>query len=102
MFEWDDGKNARNVAKHGISFALAKRIFEGPVLTAVDDRADYGELREVSIGMVDGAAVLTVVHTDRQGTVRIISARAASRSERRRYEEALRQADDRTRDRGDT
>jgi uncharacterized DUF497 family protein len=46
-------------------------------------------MREVSIGMVDGIAVLTVVHTDRRGNVRIISARPASERERRRYEEAI-------------
>jgi uncharacterized protein len=60
------------------------------VLTVRDDREDYGEVREISIGMVDGIAVLTVVHTDRQGKVRIISARPASERERRRYEEAIR------------
>ncbi len=101
MYEWDDDKNAVNIAKHGVSFDLARRIFEGPVLTVADNRVDYGELREISIGVVDGVAVLTVVHTDRKGAVRIISARPASRRERKRYEEAIRQADDPGRDRGD-
>jgi uncharacterized DUF497 family protein len=90
MFEWDQTKNASNIAKHGVSFALARRIFEGPVLTARDSREDYGEVREISIGMVDGLAVLTVVHTERRGRTRIISARPASGRERRRYEEAIR------------
>ncbi len=90
MYEWADTKNALNVAKHGVGFELAQRIFGGPVLTARDDREDYGEVREISIGMVDDIAVLTVVHTDRQGKVRIISARPASARERRRYEEAIR------------
>lgn len=101
MFEWDDEKNAANIAKHGVSFEQARRIFEGPVLTVIDDREDYGELREISIGLVDGAAFLTVVHTDREGTTRIISARPASSRERRRYEEAIQQANDPSRDRGD-
>lgn len=100
MFAWDDAKNAANIAKHGVSFELAQRIFNGPVLTAIDDREDYGELREISIGMVEGAAVLTLVHTDRQGVRRIISARPASRRERRRYEQALQEANDTRRDRG--
>jgi uncharacterized protein len=52
MFDWDDDKNARNIARHGVSFETAMRIFEGPVLTVVDDREDYGELREISLGMV--------------------------------------------------
>ena len=90
MFEWDDTKNAINIAKHGVSFQLARRIFDGPVLTVRDDRVDYGEVREISIGTVDKSAILTVVHTDRQGKVRIISARPASARERRRYEEAIR------------
>ncbi len=90
MYEWDETKNAINIAKHGVSFRLARRIFDGPVLTARDDREDYGEVREISIGVVDDIAVLTVVHTDRRGKVRIISARPASARERRRYEEAIR------------
>ena len=90
MYEWDDAKNARNIAKHGVSFEMARLIFDGPVLTVVDDRGDYGELREISIGIAQGAAFLTVVHTDRSGRVRIISARPASRPERTRYEKAIR------------
>jgi len=91
MFEWDDEKNAANIAKHGVSFATASRIFDGPIVTAIDDRRDYGEVRWNSIGMVDGVLVLVVTHTDRQGRIRIISARPAKRTERRRYDEALRQ-----------
>ena len=90
MYEWDAAKNALNIAKHGVSFELARRIFDGPVLTVLDGRENYGELREISIGMVDGIAVLTVVHTDREGKVRIISARPATPREGRRYEEAIR------------
>jgi uncharacterized protein len=90
MYGWDSSKNALNIAKHGVSFEHAQRIFDGPVLTVRDDRKDYGEVREVSIGMVNGIAILTIVHTGRQGKVRIISARPASERERRRYEEATR------------
>ncbi|MFY7960017.1 MAG: BrnT family toxin [Elsteraceae bacterium] len=90
MTEWDGAKNLQNIAKHGVSFELAQRIFDGPVLTWIDERRDYGEQREVSIGMVDGVLVLTVAHTDRSGVRRLISARPASRRERSRYEQALR------------
>ncbi len=90
MFEWDPAKSAANLAKHGISFEQACLIFEGPVLTATDRRMDYGELREVSIGMAAGIVCLTVVHTDRAGTTRLISARRANRAERSRYEQAIR------------
>lgn len=91
MSEWDEDKNAANIEKHGVSFATARRIFEGPVLTVVDDRHDYGEVRKNSIGLIDGVLFLTVTHTDREGTTRIISARPAKRAERRLYEEAIRQ-----------
>lgn len=90
MTEWDDAKNRQNIEKHGVSFELAQRIFDGPVFTWIDDRQDYGERREISIGKVDGAIMLTVAHTDRSGVRRFISARRASRRERSRYEEALR------------
>lgn len=89
-FEWDEDKNAANVAKHGFGFATASRIFDGPVLTTVDDRAGYGEVRERSIGVIDGILFLAVVHTDRDGICRIISARRANRNERKRYDEAIR------------
>jgi uncharacterized DUF497 family protein len=87
-FEWDERKNAANIAKHGVSLETASLIFKGAIVTRIDGRTDYGELREVSIGKV-GAAFLTVVHTDREGSTRIISARPANRAERKRYEEAL-------------
>jgi uncharacterized protein len=90
MFEWDPAKNRANIAKHGVDFAVAIGIFEGPVLSRFDGRDDYGELREISIGVVDGLVVLAVVHTDRHETIRIISARRATRGERDSYGEALR------------
>jgi uncharacterized DUF497 family protein len=93
-FEWSEDKNATNIAKHGIGFERASRIFEGPVLTEVDDRADYGEIREVSIGAIERVLFLTVVHTDRSGLIRMISARRANRAERRRYDEAIRKGTD--------
>jgi uncharacterized DUF497 family protein len=51
-YEWDEVKNAANVAKHGISFATASRIFDGPIVSAEDTRRDYGETRLNSIGKV--------------------------------------------------
>lgn len=93
-YEWDEAKNAENVRKHGIDFPLASRIFRGFVLTEIDERFFYSELRESSIGMVGPAAVVVVIHTERSGRTRIISARPALRIERRRYEEALRKSID--------
>ena len=88
-FEWDKAKNRANIKKHGISFEQASAIFDGFVLTQEDDRFDYGETRWLSIGRLADAVVLVVIHTDRQETIRIISARPASRRERRIYYEAL-------------
>lgn len=90
-FEWDDAKNRANIGKHGIGFPVAARIFEGFVVSAADERTEYGELREISIGQIGTEIVLTVVHTDRNKVRRIISARRASRKERQRYEQALQQ-----------
>lgn len=84
-FEWDEAKNAANLAKHGISFEEAKLIFEGPMLSRIDARFEYGEERRISIGMIEATVAVVVVHTDRSGTTRIISARLANREERKRY-----------------
>lgn len=80
-------KNRTNIAKHGIGFARAIRIFEGPTLDRIDDRADYGEERTISLGMIEGGLILVVMRTDRNGVTRIISAR---RAERKLHEEARR------------
>lgn len=88
-FEWDEEKNQSNIAKHGIGFARAAQIFEGPTLDWFDDREDYGEERTISLGMIEGILVLVVVHTDRDGVTRIISARPARRAERTLYDEEI-------------
>lgn len=49
-FEWDEDKNRVNIGKHGVSFETAMCIFEGPVLSWIDDRKEYGEVRLRSIG----------------------------------------------------
>ena len=89
-FEWDERKNRLNIEKHGISFDTAGKIFEGPVLTWADDRKDYGEIREISLGKVEGQVLLTVAHTDRNECIRIISARVTSQKERRTFKNAER------------
>jgi len=81
-FQWDEPKNQENLRKHGISFEEASQIFEGPVFNAVDERFDYGEPREISMGFLGGMVVLNVAHTDRDGITRIISARRATKKER--------------------
>jgi len=80
-FEWDDAKNAENRRKHGIGFGDAAEIFNGPVMTRADDRR-YGEMREISFGFLGTGVVAAVAHTDRDGVIRIISARKATERER--------------------
>ena len=85
-FEWDERKAATNLVKHGVDFDVAIRVFGDPFrVTILSTARDYGEVRELTIGMVDGVEILTVVHTDRNGITRIISARPASHSEREKY-----------------
>lgn len=94
MYEWDDDKNRKNVEKHGIDFETAKRIFDSPIVSRRDERKDYNEIRYVSIGIIDQIALIVVVHTSRQGRIRLISARPASRRERRIYYEQIQKTDD--------
>ena len=63
-FEWDKQKRITTIAQHGVDFRDALLIFEGPVITRIDDRKDYGELRLISVGMV-GNTCYVVVHTPR-------------------------------------
>jgi uncharacterized DUF497 family protein len=91
VFEWDPKKERQNIAKHGISFTQAKTIFAGPVYTASDTRMDYGETRFKSIGLMESIVAIVVIHTDRSGNSRIISARKANRKERKQYQKFLRE-----------
>ena len=83
--EWHEAKNEANIRKHGISFEIARQIFEGPVLTRTDNRIDYGEVRYNSIGHVGQTLLIVVSHTERDGRTRLISARRATRRERLAY-----------------
>jgi uncharacterized protein len=84
-FEWDEEKNAANIKNHGIDFLNAALIFEHPTLEAIDNRADYGEVRHIAFGL-SGETVLQVVYTWRgDNIIRIISARKANRHDTERY-----------------
>lgn len=88
--EWDEKKNQANIRKHGIAFEDAVDIFNHPMLSKVDDRADYGEERWVAIGRIHRLTGV-VVYTERVDDVlRIISARKAIRKEVQHYEENIR------------
>jgi hypothetical protein len=83
-FEWDPAKRAANLAKHGIDFVDAARLFDGFVLRQPRLHPDYGEPRVIAIGQVSGA-LLTVIYTPRGSALRIISARRANGREARAY-----------------
>lgn len=86
-FEWADAKARDNLAKHGVSFEAASRVFLDPfAIERVDDRYEYGEERFVIVGMVE-ERLLFVAFTVRAELIRIISARAAEPLERRAYHE---------------
>ncbi len=87
-FEWDDNKARRNAAKHGVSFEMATFAFYDLYAIVMDDvEHSQQESRYWLIGN-SGNGVLTVVYTVRSvDIVRIISARKATRNERRIYEE---------------
>lgn len=88
-YEWDEKKNRANRAKHGITFRVAAAVFLDPNAVARQDREVDGEERWQTIGFA--GAILTVAYTSRDEdgdeVTRIISARKATREERRIYEE---------------
>jgi uncharacterized protein len=91
---WDEAKSRTNKQKHGIAFELASKVFLDPLHQSVQDRIVGGEQRWQTTGEVDGVKLLLVAHTMvEEGpeqalveVIRIISARRADRSERKRYE----------------
>lgn len=88
-FEWDEEKNKENIDKHGLDFGDAWKVFDAPMLTAVDTRSDYGEDRWVGVGFLKNFVVV-VIYTERvEAAIRIISLRKALKHERTRFEEAL-------------
>jgi uncharacterized DUF497 family protein len=88
-FEWDADKATSNFAKHSVTFAEAMSIFGDPleIVIADPDRSE-AEARFVSIGLSTAGRLLVVAYAERAGRTRIISAREATRRERRQYESA--------------
>lgn len=86
-FEWDADKAESNAKKHGIRFEVATAVFDDPHrITAIDDRFGYGEERLVTLGRTpDGVLVVVTTEQDDPPCIRIISARKATRRERKHY-----------------
>ena len=87
-FEWNALKAAANLRKHGISFGEAASVFYDP-LSATGDGPDHSleERRFVTFGMSSSGRLLVVAHLEQDDAIRIISARLATRAERKLYEE---------------
>ncbi|SPH27608.1 hypothetical protein ASD8599_04074 [Ascidiaceihabitans donghaensis] len=72
-FEWNEEKRQETLKTRGIDLLYAALIFEGQTLTKIDNRKDYGEVRHISLGLVDDTPYI-VIHTQRGENTRIISA----------------------------
>ncbi|MCC7352322.1 MAG: BrnT family toxin [Anaerolineae bacterium] len=91
QFEWDADKAARNTEKHRVSFDEAATVFNDPMfITFIDEEHSTDEERYITIGLSKPGRLLIVAHTDREGRIRIISARKATKKEERFYAEAER------------
>jgi uncharacterized DUF497 family protein len=89
-FEWDEEKATTNRRKHGVSFEEAKTVFADPLAAIFDDEHhSAGERREILVGHSGENRLLLVFFTKRPQTVRIFSARPATRQEQRDYEKGL-------------
>lgn len=87
QFEWDPEKAQKNLAKHGVSFDEASSVFGDPLAVTIDDPdRSHEEQRFLTTGLSRGQRVIIVAHTDREGRVRIMSAREVTPRERRQYE----------------
>ena len=91
--EWDEAKNEINRKKHGIEFETAQLVFDAPCCVTFVERLTDGEERWHAIGSIENIIILVVVHTYREEVpdevVRIISARPATRRERKLYAQAI-------------
>lgn len=87
-FEWDQSKAEANIRKHRVDFADAVTALDDPCALTVGEEMSGNEERCVTVGLDATGSLLVVVWTLRGETLRLISARPATRAERRQYEEA--------------
>ncbi len=86
-FQYDPAKAAANRKKHRVSFADAEGVFQDPLAVTVEDPGAAGEQRFVTVGLGSAGELLVVIYTEEQDEeVRLISARRATRKERKQYE----------------
>ena len=90
--EWSESKNEANIKKHGIAFTEAKKIFDDPFqINVLDKRFSYGEERWITMGATRKGKLIVAGHLydilpDGEEIIRIITARAATKKEKERYE----------------
>jgi len=84
--QFDPAKAATNLQKHGVSFADAEGVFADPLAVSMEDPDAQSERRFVAIGLGSAGELLVVVYTERGSEYRLISARRATRKERKLYE----------------
>jgi uncharacterized protein len=94
LFSWDPEKAEQNFAKHKVSFEVAQTVFDDPYHLSLLDSRQHREERWVTIGKAVSTHTVVVVHTykvltDNNEFIRIISARRATRKEKKAYEEGI-------------
>jgi uncharacterized DUF497 family protein len=83
-FTWSQAKRVANLKAHGLDFVDAPLVFDGLTFTFEDDRFSYGEQRFVTLGLLAGTPV-SIVHTETEHEIRIISFRKATQREAQIY-----------------
>lgn len=94
LFSWDPLKAESNFKKHGISFEMAQTVFDDPFHLSILDHKERGEERWVTIGKISNLKTVIVIHayrvtSEKHETIRIISARYATKKEAVQYEEGI-------------
>ena len=88
-FEWNSDKARSNLQKHQVDFDEASSIFEDPqFITFLDEEHSVDEERYITIGLSNNNRLLMVAHTERNDSIRIISARKVTKNEEKFYQEA--------------
>ena len=88
-FQWDPAKARSNLQKHQVDFEEASTIFDDPqFITFLDEEHSADEERYITIGLSNKSRLLMVAHTERDDTIRIISARKVTKNEEKFYQEA--------------
>ena len=88
-YEWDEKKNRINMRRHNIDFSDVKEMFDYPMLIGLDAREDYREDRWVGIGILKNIVAVVIFTEVDDNTIRIISARKATKHERKKYEKGV-------------